>query len=203
MLCLSLLIVVIDNTVLNTALPTLARVLHAGTGSLQWITDAFSLVFAALLITAGALGDRFGRRRALAGGLALYAVGSIGAALASGTTTLIVCRSSWARPRVRHARHPVHPQRRLPRRGAGSGHRRLVGRGRGRRRDRPDPGRIPPRPLRLGQRVLGQCPPGRVALAAAAAVVPEIAARPAHGAASTRHRRGHVRRRACWPSSTP
>jgi MFS family permease len=63
-LCLSVLIVVIDNTVLNTAMPTRARVLHAGTGSLQWITDAFSLTFAALLITAGALGDRFGRRRA-------------------------------------------------------------------------------------------------------------------------------------------
>jgi EmrB/QacA subfamily drug resistance transporter len=91
-LCLSLLIVVIDNTVLNTALPTLARVLHAGTGSLQWIADAFSLTFAALLITAGAFGDRFGRRRALAGGLAAYAIGSIGAALAGGTATLIFWR---------------------------------------------------------------------------------------------------------------
>jgi MFS family permease len=55
-LCLSLLIVVIDNTILNTALPTLARVLHAGTSSLQWITDAYTLCFAALLIPAGALG---------------------------------------------------------------------------------------------------------------------------------------------------
>ena len=91
-LCLSLLIVVIDNTVLNTALPTLARTLHAGTGGLQWITDAYSLTFAALLITAGALGDRFGRRRALAAGLAFYAVGSVGAALASGTASLIVWR---------------------------------------------------------------------------------------------------------------
>ena len=49
-LCLSLLVVVIDNTILNTALPTLARVLHAGTGSLQWISDAYTLCFAALLI---------------------------------------------------------------------------------------------------------------------------------------------------------
>ena len=61
-LCLSLLAGVIDNTVLNTALPTLARVLHAGTTSLQWIMDAYTLCFAALLIPAGALGDRFGRR---------------------------------------------------------------------------------------------------------------------------------------------
>ncbi len=59
-LCLSLLVIVIDNTILNTALPTLARVLHAGTSSLQWITDAYTLCFAALLIPAGALGDRFG-----------------------------------------------------------------------------------------------------------------------------------------------
>lgn len=91
-LCLSLLIVVIDNTVLNTALPTLARDLHAGTGALQWITDAYSLTFAALLITAGALGDRYGRRRALIGGLAAYAAGSLGAALAGGTAGLIAWR---------------------------------------------------------------------------------------------------------------
>ena len=65
MLCLSLLIVVIDNTILNTALPTLARVLHAGTSSLQWITDAYNLCFASLLIPAGALGDRYGRRISL------------------------------------------------------------------------------------------------------------------------------------------
>src|SRR5258707_792001 len=64
-LCLSLLVVVIDNTILNTALPTLARVLHAGTSSLQWITDAYTLCFAALLIPAGALGDRYGRRLSL------------------------------------------------------------------------------------------------------------------------------------------
>ena len=88
-LCLALLIVVVDNTVLNTALPTLARSLHAGTSGLQWISDAFSLVFAGLLITAGSIGDRYGRRRALVAGLAVYAAGSIGAALSSGTAELI------------------------------------------------------------------------------------------------------------------
>jgi len=91
-LCLSLLIVVIDNTILNTALPTLARVLHAGTSSLQWITDAYTLCFAALLIPAGALGDRFGRRRSLIGGLAVFALGSTLAAFASGTGVLIGAR---------------------------------------------------------------------------------------------------------------
>jgi EmrB/QacA subfamily drug resistance transporter len=91
-LCLSLLIVVIDNTILNTALPTLARVLHAGTSSLQWITDAYTLCFAALLIPAGALGDRFGRRRSLIAGLAVFALGSTIAAFASGTGLLIGAR---------------------------------------------------------------------------------------------------------------
>jgi EmrB/QacA subfamily drug resistance transporter len=92
-LCLSLLIVVIDNTVLNTALPTLARQLHAGTSSLQWIADAFSLVFAAFLVTAGTIGDRFGRRHALVGGLVLYAAGSTGAALAGSAGALIGWRA--------------------------------------------------------------------------------------------------------------
>ncbi len=91
-LCLSLLIVVIDNTILNTALPTLARVLHAGTSSLQWITDAYTLCFAALLIPAGALGDRFGRRISLISGLAVFALGSTAAAFASGTGPLIAAR---------------------------------------------------------------------------------------------------------------
>ena len=91
-LCLSLLIVVIDNTILNTALPTLARVLPAGTSSLQWITDAYTLCFAALLIPAGALGDRYGRRRALLGGLAVFGAGSALAAFATGTGPLIAAR---------------------------------------------------------------------------------------------------------------
>ena len=91
-LCLSLLVVVIDNTILNTALPTLARVLHAGTSSLQWITDAYTLCFAALLIPAGALGDRYGRRLSLLGGLAVFALGSTAAAFASGTGMLIAAR---------------------------------------------------------------------------------------------------------------
>jgi EmrB/QacA subfamily drug resistance transporter len=91
-LCLSLLVVVIDNTVLNTALPTLARVLHAGTSSLQWIADAYTLCFAALLIPAGALGDRYGRRLSLIGGLTVFALGSTAAAFASGTGMLIGAR---------------------------------------------------------------------------------------------------------------
>src|SRR5580658_5871840 len=92
-MCLSLLIVVIDNTILNTALPVLARVLHASTTDLQWITDGYTLTFAALLVMGGALGDRFGRRRALLLGLAVFAAGSAWAALSGGSSVLIAARA--------------------------------------------------------------------------------------------------------------
>ncbi|MEZ5264612.1 MAG: MFS transporter [Acidimicrobiales bacterium] len=71
-LCLSLLIVIIGNTTLNVALPTLSRVLGATNSQLQWMVDAYSLVFAGLLFTAGTLGDRFGRKGVLQGGLVLF-----------------------------------------------------------------------------------------------------------------------------------
>jgi EmrB/QacA subfamily drug resistance transporter len=92
-MCLSLLVVVIDNTILNTALPTLARVLHASTSGLQWITDGYTLTFAALLVMAGALGDRFGRRNALIAGLVIFASGSAWAALSGDSSTLIAARA--------------------------------------------------------------------------------------------------------------
>src|SRR5208282_1981112 len=91
-LCLSLLVVVIDNTILNTALPTLARVLPAGTSALQWITVAYTLCFAALLIPAGALGDRYGRRLSLLAGLGVFALGSLAAAFAPNAGVLIADR---------------------------------------------------------------------------------------------------------------
>src|SRR5437870_4574303 len=75
-LCLSLIIVVVGNTVLNVALPTLVRQLHATSSQLQWIVDAYALVFAGLLLTAGALGDRFGRKGALTIGLVIFGMSS-------------------------------------------------------------------------------------------------------------------------------
>ncbi len=63
MLCVSLLLVTLDNTILNVALPTLVRDLRATTTDLQWIVDAYILVFAGLLLVAGSLADRLGRKR--------------------------------------------------------------------------------------------------------------------------------------------
>src|SRR6188472_3557222 len=64
-LCTSLLIVIVGNTALNVAIPTLARELDASNTDLQWMVDAYGLVFAGLLFTAGAIGDRFGRKGTL------------------------------------------------------------------------------------------------------------------------------------------
>jgi EmrB/QacA subfamily drug resistance transporter len=92
-LCLSLMVIGLDNTILNVALPTLGRQLHASTSSLQWIVDIYTLVFAGLLLTAGSLGDRFGRYRTLALGLTLFGLGSLASALAGSTAMLIATRA--------------------------------------------------------------------------------------------------------------
>ncbi|MDQ3306626.1 MAG: MFS transporter, partial [Actinomycetota bacterium] len=92
-LCLSLVLIVLDNTVLNVALPTLVRELGATTTQLQWMVDAYVIVFAGLLLTAGALGDRFGRRRSLQAGLMVFALASGLAALSSTSDQLIGARA--------------------------------------------------------------------------------------------------------------
>ena len=76
-LCLSLVMVVMAVSSLNVALPDLQRDLDTSATVLQWIVDAYALVFAGLLLTAGALGDRFGRKGALLVGLAVFGVGAI------------------------------------------------------------------------------------------------------------------------------
>ena len=70
-LCLSVLLVVVDNTIVNVALPTISRDLNASITDLQWVVDAYTLAFAGLLLIGGNLGDRLGRRRVLQAGLAL------------------------------------------------------------------------------------------------------------------------------------
>ena len=92
-LCTSLMIVIIGNTSLNVAIPTLARELHAPTSSLQWMVDAYSLVFAGLLFTAGTIGDRFGRKGALQAGLGLFLVGAAVASMADSANQIIASRA--------------------------------------------------------------------------------------------------------------
>src|SRR5437879_6137497 len=92
-LCLSLLVIGLDNTILNVALPTLVRQLHASNSQLQWIVDAYTLVFAGLLLSAGSLGDRFGRQGALNVGLVVFGAGSVLSAMAGSPEQLIATRA--------------------------------------------------------------------------------------------------------------
>ena len=92
-LCLSLVLIILGNTVLNVALPTLQRELHAKQTDLQWMVDAYSLVFAGLLLTAGALGDRFGRKGFLSLGLSIFGLASIAATQATSPGQIIAARA--------------------------------------------------------------------------------------------------------------
>lgn len=90
--CLAAFAINIDTTVVNVALPTLTRQLGAGTRDLQWIVDAYNLAFASLVLAAGSLGDRYGRRPALIAGLLGFAAASTAGALCSSPGGLIAAR---------------------------------------------------------------------------------------------------------------
>jgi EmrB/QacA subfamily drug resistance transporter len=92
-LCLSLFVIVMDNTIVNVALPTLVRDLGTSTSQLQWVVDSYTLVFAGLLLAAGSLGDRFGRRGALNIGLVIFGGASAVAAFAGGVDALVASRA--------------------------------------------------------------------------------------------------------------
>lgn len=90
--CLSLLIVSMDATIVNVAIPAIRADLNATPSQLQWVIDIYTLVLASLLILAGATGDRFGRRRVFQIGLATFATGSLLCSLAPDMNTLIAAR---------------------------------------------------------------------------------------------------------------
>lgn len=90
--CMSLLIVSLDNTALNVALPSMQRELHATTSGLQWTIDAYTLVLASLLMLAGSTADRIGRRRVFMTGLTIFTVGSLLCSLAPNLELLVVFR---------------------------------------------------------------------------------------------------------------
>ncbi|MGF6886672.1 DHA2 family multidrug resistance protein-like MFS transporter [Nocardia sp. GAS34] len=95
-LCLSSLVLVIDNMVLTVAIPQISTSLHAGAQQIQWVIDAYLLVFAGLLLTSGSLSDRFGRRLVMIIGLVLFGAASLLAAYASSPDLLIASRAAMA-----------------------------------------------------------------------------------------------------------
>lgn len=92
-LCVSLLIVSLDSTILNIALPALVTALHATESQLQWIADAYSCTFAGLLLVAGSLGDRVGRKKVFCAGLAIFAVASGTASASTSVAALVASRA--------------------------------------------------------------------------------------------------------------
>jgi EmrB/QacA subfamily drug resistance transporter len=93
-LSVSLLIIIVDDTIINVALPTLQRELGATAAGLQWIVNAYILVFGGLLLTMGTLGDRFGRRRLLQLGLLIFGLSSLYGAFADSAAQLIAARTA-------------------------------------------------------------------------------------------------------------
>jgi DHA2 family multidrug resistance protein-like MFS transporter len=93
-LCISVLLVAIDNTIVNVALPTLTRELHASTSDLQWIVDAYTVCFAGLLLVCGNVGDRVGRKRILQLGLVLFVLASVAAAQSASVGQLVAARAA-------------------------------------------------------------------------------------------------------------
>ncbi|MBU3870841.1 MFS transporter [Streptomyces sp. 4503] len=92
-ICLAQLTVLLDNTILNVAVPSLAREMDASTAEIQWMISAYSLVQSGLLLTAGNAADRYGRKKMLVAGLALFGIGSLFASLAQGPGQLIAARA--------------------------------------------------------------------------------------------------------------
>ncbi len=91
--CLSVVVVSLDLTILNIALPAISAALHAGTSDLRWLNDAYSLAFAGVILTAGMVGDRFGRKRLLLAGLAVFLAASLWSALSGSVGELIAARA--------------------------------------------------------------------------------------------------------------
>ncbi|WP_179400872.1 MFS transporter [Burkholderia guangdongensis] len=89
---LAFVVVQLDVTIVNVALPRIAQDLRASVAALQWIVDAYTLAFSACMLSAGTLGDRFGSRRGFVAGLVLFALASLGCGLARGVDTLIAAR---------------------------------------------------------------------------------------------------------------
>ncbi len=161
-LLLAAFLVNLDTTLVNVALPALTRELHATTTQLQWVVDAYNLVFAALLLTFGSLSDRFGRKGMLLAGLAVVGAASLAGGFTTSAAQLIAARAVMGLGAAMTFPATLSLLTNVFTGAAGTGPRdRPVGRGRRRRhRDGPDRRRLAARPLQLGQR-LRRHGPGR------------------------------------------
>ncbi|MCA2223738.1 MFS transporter [Nonomuraea aurantiaca] len=92
-MCAGLFVVLLDVTIVNVALPSIATGRHAGLADLQWVVDGYQIALAGLLLTGGTLGDRFGHRRVVLAGFALFGLASAGCALAPGVGALVAARA--------------------------------------------------------------------------------------------------------------
>ena len=137
-LALSLVIIGLDNTILNVALPTLQKEFDASSSTLQWMVDSYLLVFAGLLLVFGTLGDRFGRKLALQAGVTVFGLASLGALIAdTAERGHPHPRADGRRGGADHARDAVDHRQRLPTRGTRQGDRHLGRAGGHRHRARP------------------------------------------------------------------
>jgi EmrB/QacA subfamily drug resistance transporter len=92
-MCFALAMAMLDNTVVNVALPSISEDLHAGVSGLQWIVDGYVLAFASLLLTGGILGDRYGRKKTFIIGLSVFTLASLACGLSQSTQQLIAFRA--------------------------------------------------------------------------------------------------------------
>src|SRR6201995_5902426 len=190
----SVLVVGLDLTVLNLALPTIATDLHASTSDLQWISDSYSLVLAAAMLPAGLLGDRLGRKKVLLGALVLFGASSAVCAYAGGTGELVGAGGTRDRRRGHLPAVALGDPGAVRPGGAAAGDR-ADGVGHLHQLpDRPDRRRLPARPLLVGLGLPDQRAGGRAGRHRRRGLAAGVAQRGA--AADRRRRRDPVQRRA-------
>lgn len=95
-LCIAVLLVQIDTTVVNLAARPIGKQLHAPVSALQWVVDGYNLVYASLLLTGGLLADLYGRRRVFMSGATIFTVASVECMLAPGIVALMLHGVLWA-----------------------------------------------------------------------------------------------------------
>ena len=158
-MCFALAMAMLDNTVVNVALPRIQQDLNAGFSELQWVVDAYVLAFASLLLTGGILGDRYGRKKMFLGGLAVFTLFSFICGLAGTPQQLIVARAlQGVGRRAADPRHAVDHHGDVPAARAREGARVVGRRVRDRAGARTDARRLHGGAPRVGVRVLPERP---------------------------------------------